>query len=214
MELIGTPNAVGSVGRGSPAITYAYQFDNADVACHGEGRIGLLTAWLRSPAQFETTFAMEAFMDEMAAASGQDPLAFRIKHLQDPRAIDVLQAAAKAYGWESRPFRGKPVQSGGQPVHGRGVAWANRDGVRVATIADVTVDPQSGQIKVTRVVVAHDCGLAVNPDGLRLNFAEGVSRAGLNRSAHPVPHVEDMTTTICVLWTSLRKARALSRDSA
>jgi len=195
-ELIGTPNAVGSVGRGTPAITYAYQFDNADVACHGEGRIGLLTAWLRSPAQFETTFAMEAFMDEMAAASGQDPLAFRIKHLQDSRAIDVLQAAAKAYGWESRPSGGKAVQSGGQPVHGRGIAWANRDDVRVATIADVTVDPGSGQIKVTRVVVAHDCGLVVNPDGLR-NQIEGNVIQSISRTLHEEVTFDGSRVTSC-----------------
>ncbi|MGH7111883.1 MAG: molybdopterin cofactor-binding domain-containing protein, partial [Stellaceae bacterium] len=76
-ELIGKPDIVGRTGRGRPAVTYAYTFPNADVACHGEGRVGLLTAWLRSPAQFETTFAMEAFIDELAAAAGQDPLAFR-----------------------------------------------------------------------------------------------------------------------------------------
>ena len=68
-----------------------------------KGRVALLTAWLRSPAQFETTFAMESFIDELAAAAGQDPLAFRLAHLRDPRAIAVLKAAAEAYGWESRP---------------------------------------------------------------------------------------------------------------
>jgi hypothetical protein len=67
---------------------------------------------------------------------------------------------------------GKKPQGAGKPVQGRGIAWVNRDDVRVATIADVTVDPASGQIKVGRVVVAHDCGLVVNPDGLR-NQVEG-----------------------------------------
>jgi CO/xanthine dehydrogenase Mo-binding subunit len=182
-QLIGKPNIVGSVGVGRPAITYAYQFANADVACHGEGQVGLLTAWLRSPGQFETTYAMEAFVDEMAAAAGQDPLEFRIRHLQDPRAIGVLQAAAKSYGWESRPASGKRVQTGRGPVPGRGIAWANRDDVRVATIADVMVDPGTGQIRVKRVVVAHDCGLVVNPDGLR-NQIEGNVLQSISRTLH------------------------------
>ena len=71
-ELSGKPDIVGTTGRGRPNVTYAYTFPNADVACHGEGRVALLTAWLRSPAQFETTFAMELFMDELAAVARQD----------------------------------------------------------------------------------------------------------------------------------------------
>ncbi|HUZ63929.1 MAG TPA: molybdopterin cofactor-binding domain-containing protein [Acetobacteraceae bacterium] len=181
-ELIGKPAITGSTGQGRAAIGYAYKFPNADVACHGVGRVGLLTAWLRSPAQFETTFAMESFIDEMAAASGQDPLAFRLKHLKDPRAIAVLRAAAEAYGWDSRPSPAKATAGGG-PAHGRGIAWVNRDDVRVATIADVTVDRASGQIKVGRVVVAHDCGLVVNPDGLR-NQIEGNVIQSLSRTLH------------------------------
>jgi CO/xanthine dehydrogenase Mo-binding subunit len=180
-DLIGEPDVVGHTGHGVPAVTYAYTFDNADVACHGEGRVALLTAWLRSPAQFETTFAMEAFIDELAAAAGQDPLAFRLAHLADPRAIGVLQAAAEAYGWESRPAG--TGRKGGGPARGRGVAWANRDNVRVATILDLTVDRKSGEIRVGRVVVAHDCGLVINPDGLR-NQVEGNVIQSLSRTLH------------------------------
>jgi nicotinate dehydrogenase subunit B len=181
--LIGKPDIVGAVGSGMPAITYAYQFPNTDVANHAEGRVALLTSWLRSPAQFETTFAMEAFIDEMAAETGQDPIDFRLKHLSDPRAIAVLQAAAKLYGWENRPARGKSPAAGSGPVTGRGVAWVNRDDARVATIADVTVDPSSGQIRVTRVVVAHDCGLVINPDGLK-NQIEGNIIQSISRTLH------------------------------
>ncbi|MBX6741322.1 MAG: xanthine dehydrogenase family protein molybdopterin-binding subunit [Acetobacteraceae bacterium] len=181
--LIGRPNATGQTGTGTvPVITYAYTFENADVAVHNEGRVALLTAWLRSPAQFETTFAMESFVDELAAAAGQDPLAFRLAHIEDPRAIAVLKAAAEAYGWDSRPAGTKADRSG-KPAQGRGIAWVNRDDARVATIADVTVDPGSGRIKVGRVVVAHDCGLVVNPDGLR-NQVEGNVIQSLSRTLH------------------------------
>ncbi|HTU54400.1 MAG TPA: molybdopterin cofactor-binding domain-containing protein [Acetobacteraceae bacterium] len=184
-ELIGEPDIVGRTGQGQPAVTYAYTFANADVACHGEGRVALLTAWLRSPAQFETTFAMESFMDELAAAAEQDPLAFRLAHLADPRAIAVLQAAAEIYGWESRPAgAGRNAQpANSRLAKGRGVAWANRDNVRVATILDLTVDRESGAIKVGRVVVAHDCGLVINPDGLR-NQVEGNVVQSLSRTLH------------------------------
>ncbi|MDQ8727603.1 molybdopterin cofactor-binding domain-containing protein [Bradyrhizobium sp. LHD-71] len=182
--LIGKPDVTGITGTGAtPVIRYVYTFDNTDVAVHDEGRVGLLTAWLRSPAQFETTFAMESFIDEMAVAAGQDPLAFRLAHIDDPRAIAVLKAAAEKYGWVSRPAGGKKLQGAGKPVQGRGIAWVNRDDVRVATIADVTVDPASGQIKVGRVVVAHDCGLVVNPDGLR-NQVEGNVIQSLSRTLH------------------------------
>ncbi|MGH7121472.1 MAG: molybdopterin cofactor-binding domain-containing protein [Acetobacteraceae bacterium] len=181
-ELIGQPDATGQTGVGRGSVRYAYTFPNADVAYHGEGVVGLLSAWLRSPAQFETTFAMEAFVDELATAAGQDPLAFRLANLEDRRAIGVLKAAAEAYGWESRPAGAKRAANG-KLAHGRGIAWVNRDDVRCATIADVTVNPSTGVIKVGRVVVAHDCGLVINPDGIR-NQIEGNVIQSLSRTLH------------------------------
>jgi nicotinate dehydrogenase subunit B len=196
-DLIGKPDITGETGLGRAAITYAYTFDNSDVACHGEGRVGFQTAWLRSPAQFELTFGMESFIDELAAAAQQDPLAFRLAHLKDPRAVGVLQAAAEAYGWQSRPARAGVNRASGRLAEGRGIAWANRDDVCVATIVDVTVDPASGQIRAKRFVVAHDCGLVVNPDGLR-NQVEGNVIQSLSRTLH-----EEVT---------FDRARVTSRD--
>jgi nicotinate dehydrogenase subunit B len=182
--LIGKPNITGSTGTGQPAIGYGYTFENADVTFHGEGRVGLMTSWLRSPAQFETTFAMESFIDELAAAAGRDPLEFRLSYLEDPRAIAVLKAAAQAYSWTARPSRGRAAAAAaGKSAHGRGIAWVNRDDTRVATIADVTVDRETGRIKVGRVVVAHDCGLVINPDGLE-NQIEGNVIQSLSRTLH------------------------------
>jgi CO/xanthine dehydrogenase Mo-binding subunit len=180
--LIGKPDVTGTTGNGQPAIGYAYTFRDAEVTFHGEGRVGLMTSWLRSPAQFETTFAMESFIDELAAAAHQDPLEFRLSYLKDTRAIAVLKAAAEAYAWDRRPAGGR-AGSGGMPAHGRGIAWVNRDDTRVATIADVTVDPDTGRIKVGRVVVAHDCGLVINPDGLK-NQIEGNVIQSLSRTLH------------------------------
>ncbi|MBV6305709.1 molybdopterin-dependent oxidoreductase [Candidimonas humi] len=173
---------IGATGRGRPAIRYSYTFGNADVSCHGEGKVALLTAWLRSPAQFETTYAMEAFIDELAAAAGRDPLELRLAYLKDPRALGVLRAAAHAYGWRSRPSPAKGQDQGGT-ARGRGIAWVNRDDSYVATIADVAVDRASGRIRVERVVVAHDCGLVVNPDGLK-NQIEGNIIQSISRTLH------------------------------
>ncbi|HKJ95278.1 MAG TPA: molybdopterin cofactor-binding domain-containing protein, partial [Gammaproteobacteria bacterium] len=180
-KLIGRDD-MGRTGLGRPAITYAYTFANADVACHGEGRVGLLTAWLRSPAQFETTFAMEAFVDELAAATGQDPLSFRLRHLDDPRAIGVLNAAGDTYGWHSRPSPNKSENDDGT-APGRGIAWVNRDGTYVGMVVDLVVHRDSGEIRVKRVAVAHDCGLVVNPDGMR-NQIEGNVVQSLSRTLH------------------------------
>lgn len=178
-ELINKP--VGQVNLGNAAIKYEYEFDNADVMAHGEGRVGVITAWMRAPGQFETTFAMEAFIDELAAAARQDPLAFRLKYLKEPRAIAVLKAAAKQYGWKSRSaFHDKQP---GRKAEGRGIAWVNRDGSRVATIADVVVDRDTGEIRVKRVVVAHDCGLVISPDGMR-NQIEGNVIQSMSRILH------------------------------
>lgn len=180
--LIGHPNRVGAIGHGAPAVTYAYDFPNARITGHDEGKVALRTAWLRSPAQFETTFAMEAFIDELAATTQTDPLQFRLDHLKDPRAIAVLRAAAAQYGWQPRPAHAKQPQDG-KPATGRGIAWVNRDDTRVATIADVVVDPATGRIQVTRVVVAQDCGLVINPDGVR-NQVEGNVIQSLSRTLH------------------------------
>ncbi len=179
-ELIGKP--VGKENLGNGAIGYEYGFDNADVACHGESRVGVITAWMRAPGQFETTFAMESFIDELAAAAGQDPLAFRLKYLKDPRAIGVLKAAARRYGWQSRPAFNSATPRGDK-VTGRGIAWVNRDDTRVATIADVEVERKTGAIRVTRVVVAHDCGMVISPDGMR-NQIEGNIIQSLSRTLH------------------------------
>lgn len=108
---------------------------------------------------------MESFIDELTAAAGQYPLAFRLAHLEDPRAIAVIKPAAQKYGSESRPASGTKPEGNGTPAKGRGIAWVNRDDMRVATIADLTVDPTSGRSKVGRVVVAHDCGRWSTPTG-------------------------------------------------
>jgi CO/xanthine dehydrogenase Mo-binding subunit len=179
-ELIDKP--VGNVNLGHAQIGYEYTFDNADVASRDESRVGVITAWMRAPGQFETTFAMESFIDELAAAAKQDPLAFRLKYLKAPRTVGVLKAAARLYGWQPRVAFSAGKQSG-RKAKGRGIAWVNRDDSLVATIADVEVDRQTGEIHVVRVVVAHDNGLVISPDGMR-NQIEGNIIQSVSRTLH------------------------------
>jgi nicotinate dehydrogenase subunit B len=149
----------------------------------------LRTGNLRDPNGPQPTFAAESFIDEAATAGKADPLEFRLKLLkadtQDDngfrraRSIAVLEAAAKAYGWGSRP---SPRAIGKENiVTGRGVAYSFRGETVVAEIAEVEVNRQTGHVWVKRLVCAHDCGFVVNPEGLRHTVEccalHGVSRA-------------------------------------
>ncbi|HXF98299.1 MAG TPA: molybdopterin cofactor-binding domain-containing protein [Gaiellaceae bacterium] len=139
------------------------------------------TGPLRSPARIQNTFANESFIDELAAAAKVDPVEFRLRYIGDPRLAHVLRVAAKAAGWEARP---SPKRStGGRIATGRGIAamqYEGSDGY-AGTVAEVEVDRRTGKVRVTRVVVSHDVGIIINPNGLKAqiegNVVHGVSRA-------------------------------------
>ncbi len=116
-------------------------------------------------------FAIESFMDELAQATGSDPLAFRLAHLRDPRAQAVLRAAADKAGWVAG------TTSDGQ--RGRGLAFCRYKsiGMYAAAVVDIEVDRKTGVIKVPRVVMAADLGLVVNPDGAKNQLEGGIVQA-------------------------------------
>ena len=124
-------------------------------------------------------------MDELASWSGADPLAFRLRHLDDDRLAAVLIAAAGRFGWDqsgrpaarSRPGRASSARSGARPGLGLGLAAGIEKGGRVATAAQVRVD-EDGNLQVLRLVTAFDCGAIVNPDNLA-NQIEGAAMMGL-----------------------------------
>ncbi len=134
---------------------------------------------MRSVAGLGALFASESFFDELAAAAGRDPLQFRIDRLKDSRAIDVLNAVAKLSNWQPRTSP-NPARGREGVLRGRGVAMY-AFGTYAAIVAEVEVNPASGQIRVTKINVAHDCGLIVNPDGLR-NQIEGNAVQGTSRT--------------------------------
>jgi nicotinate dehydrogenase subunit B len=123
----------------------------------------LRTGHLRDPVGPEIHFASESFIDELARAAGEDPFAFRLKYLTNPRHQAVVKAAAE--------------KAGAKRFQGRGVAFAERNGTSVAAIAEVDVDRASGRIRARRFVIAHDCGLIINPQGLRSTIEGNVVQA-------------------------------------
>jgi nicotinate dehydrogenase subunit B len=135
---------------------------------------------MRSLGGAENTFANESFMDELAVAAGDDSLEFRLRYLDEPRLKDVLNAAAAKFGWNPHP---SPFIKQGDLLQGRGVAFARyeNDETIVACIAQVQVNRESGEIRVNRIIVAHDCGLVINPDGVK-NQVEGGVIQSLSRA--------------------------------
>jgi nicotinate dehydrogenase subunit B len=116
-------------------------------------------------------FAIESFMDELASIAGQDPLAFRLLHLKDPRARAVLQAAADMAGWTP----GKK----GDGQRGRGIAYSRYKsiGMYAAVVVDLEVDRKTGVVKVPKVMMAADIGRVVNPDGAKNQIEGGILQA-------------------------------------
>lgn len=138
---------------------------------------------LRAPGKIGTIFAVESFMDELAAATASDPIAFRKKGLSDPRALAVIDRAAQMIGWKPRTSPGPRAK--GNKLTGRGMAYMRYKHAEnyVAIAMDVEVDRESGKIRVQRITCAHDCGLIINPDGLR-NQVEGNILQTLSRTLH------------------------------
>ncbi|QTD93830.1 xanthine dehydrogenase family protein molybdopterin-binding subunit [Burkholderia anthina] len=134
-------------------------------------------SWLRGVSALPNSFAHDAFVDECAALAGIDPLAFRIRHLQDTRAIELLRAVAERAGWTPRAGRDKERngRDGARVVRGRGIAYARYVHSRFpgfgaawsAWIVDLSVDRVSGEIRIERVTVGQDTGTMINPDGVR-----------------------------------------------
>lgn len=139
------------------------------------------TIYFRCPGSFQSHFATESLIDELALMAGADPIEFRLPLLGE-RERAVLNAVKKLAGWKPGAHR-KAIPAGERILKGRGVAFA-RHGVRatmVAIVADVSVDRETGRVLVTDVFVAQDCGLIVNPDGV-LNQVQGNIIQAISRS--------------------------------
>ncbi len=157
-----------------------YAFPAQRVTVHYVPDSFLRASSFRSLGGSENTFANESFMDELAAAAGMDPIEYRLRYLADPRERTVLNAAAEKASWAPRASQ---LVRESQVTAGRGVAFARyeNDQAIVACIAEVQVEQHTGVIRVKRIVVAHDCGLIINPDGVK-NQIEGNIIQSLSRA--------------------------------
>lgn len=139
-------------------------------------KTGIPVLWWRSVGHSYNGFVMESLVDELAHAAKQDPVAYRRALLQNhPRHLAALNLAAEKAGWGS-PLEGR----------GRGIAVHESFGSFIAQVAEVSVDraaPGGPAIRVHRVVCAIDCGLAVNPEGVRAQMESGIA-FGLGAALH------------------------------
>lgn len=139
----------------------------------------LRTSHFRDPYGPEVHFASESFIDEMAFATGTDPLAFRLAHVADERDAAVLRAAADIADWTPRTAPRQKTDGDGNRI-GTGIAYAQRGGSVNAVVAEVVVNPNSGRVRVQRIWVGADHGLIVNPFTLERtiegNLLQAISR--------------------------------------
>jgi CO/xanthine dehydrogenase Mo-binding subunit len=153
-------------GAGDRNAIPLYKVPNARVVSHFVPKMPLRVSSLRSLGAYHNVFSIESFMDELAAAANADPVEFRLRHLDDPRARDVITAAAKQFGWQPNVKLPR-----GQ---GRGFAFAQYKNLAAycAIALDLKVEHETGEVRLGRIVAAVDSGQAVNHDGIR-NQIEG-----------------------------------------
>jgi isoquinoline 1-oxidoreductase subunit beta len=154
------------------ASTLPYAIPNLNVDLHTtNATVKVPVQWWRSVGSTHTGFSSEVFIDELAAAAGKDPVAYRMAMLaKHPRHAGVLKLAADKAGW------GKPLAASADGKRGRGVAVHESFNSFVAEVVEVTVH-KDGEFTVDRVVCAVDCGVAVNPDVIKAQMEGGIGYA-------------------------------------
>ena len=149
------------------AVPQFYEFPSQRITCHRLLTMPIRTSALRTLGAFANIFAIESFMDELAAERGADPLAFRLRYLKEPRARAVLEAAARRAGWS----RWQKREGAG---HGIAFGRYKNFGAYCAVVAEVEGD---AEIRVRRLVVAVDVGEVINPDGVANQMEGGAIQA-------------------------------------
>jgi CO/xanthine dehydrogenase Mo-binding subunit len=151
--------AMGSTRNAVPG----YDIPDRVIVRHRLLSMPIRTSSLRSLGAFLNVFAIESFMDELAAAAGADPVAFRLAHLTDPRARRVIERAAQMSGWAGRAGQGDGA--------GLGLGYARYKGTFGYCAAVARVEAET-DVRVSHVWLAVDVGRVINPDGV-INQVEG-----------------------------------------
>ena len=166
-RMVATNPPLAGGGGAERNATPLYDFPAWEITNHRLLTMPIRTSALRTLGAFANVFAIESFMDELAAERGEDPVAFRLRHLKDPRARAVIEAATRRAGWKSwRKSEGKG--------HGIGFARYKGSGAYCAVIAEVEGE---ADIRVCRLVLAVDVGEVINPDGVENQIEGGAIQA-------------------------------------
>jgi CO/xanthine dehydrogenase Mo-binding subunit len=149
-----------------------YTFPRRRIAKHFLENGPFRTSALRGLGAYANVFALESFMDELAHAAGVDSVEFRLRHLDDPRAREVIRAAAERFGWSHKP-------AGERTGRGRGLAFARYKNQKTwaAVVVELRVDDASAAIRLERAVIAADAGQIVDPEGLANQLEGGFVQA-------------------------------------
>ncbi|HZD89772.1 MAG TPA: molybdopterin cofactor-binding domain-containing protein, partial [Pseudolabrys sp.] len=165
-----SPARGGGFGAARNAVPH-YDFPGQHITNHFVPAAPLRVSSLRSLGAYANIFAIESFMDELAAAANAEPVAFRLAHLKDKRAKAVIDAAAKAAGWKQG--------AKGDGMSGRGIGFARYKNAAsyIAVVAEVALDRASGKLRVVRAHAAVDAGQIINPDGIKNQIEGGIIQA-------------------------------------
>jgi nicotinate dehydrogenase subunit B len=212
--LTGYPSKV-ELSNGSRNADVNYVFNDRRVRIRYHKSSPLRPSALRGLSAYPNTFANESFMDELAAAAGADPVAYRLQYLKDERAREAISTVARLAKWETRASGRNNVA--GDIAHGRGIAFCQyeNENAYAAIAVNVEVNRRSGKVRVTHMYAAFDCGLVVNPDNTRNqvegSLVQGMSRAlfeevAFNRggvlstdwSSYPIARFEDIPEVVQV----------------
>ena len=165
-----------------------YKFPNAHVVHHFIPSMPVRISAMRALGAYHNVFSIESFMSELAELAGADPVEFRLKHLDDPRARDVVEKAAKEFGWQ----KGQKAPQD----HGYGFAFARYKNLAAycAIASEVEINRESGRPRLVRAVAAVDSGQVVNPDGIA-NQVEGAILQSMSWTLYEAVTFDDVRIT-------------------
>jgi len=186
-----------------------YTLPNMRVVYHYLPDMPLRVSALRSLGAHVNVFSIESMIDELAKAGAADPLALRLAHMQDERAVAVMQMAAERFGWSTRP------PGDGRRGCGMGFARYKNSGAYCSIVMEIELERTTGRIAVRRIVAAVDAGLTVNPDGVRNQIEGGIiqslswtsgeavtfdanGRTSVNWGSYPILRFSDVPDSIDV----------------
>ena len=189
-----------------------YDYANLRVAVNDMAPM-VRASWLRGVSALPNAFAHESYVDELATAAGVDPVQFRLRYLQDPRAVELLKATSEKAGWLAHAAPQLQANDG-DILHGQGVGyaryshskWPGFGAAWAAWVADVDVNRRTGEVHVRRVVVGHDAGTLINPAGVQHqihgNVVQTTSRALLEEVKFQPPTAANPGTVANLEWGS------------